>query len=195
MDLQQLMNGAIGQQATQLISSQLGIDANQAQSAVGLALPTLLNALNKNASTNEGAASLYNAITKDHANGGVEDLVGMAQNALSSGEGSSILKHILGGLQPNVENAISQNAGIGGGQAGQILQILAPLVLKTLGNQTQSQGLDIGGLAGLLTNVVSNQQQQTAPQQNDIISQLLDRDKDGSVIDDVAGLLGNLFKK
>ncbi|HMV14012.1 MAG TPA: DUF937 domain-containing protein [Chitinophagales bacterium] len=195
MDLQQLMNGAIGQQATQLISSQLGIDANQAQSAVGLALPTLLNALNKNASTNEGAASLYNAITKDHANGGVEDLAGMAQNALSSGEGSSILKHILGGLQPNVENAISQNAGIGGGQAGQILQILAPLVLKTLGNQTQSQGLDIGGLAGLLTNVVSNQQQQTAPQQNDIISQLLDRDKDGSVIDDVAGLLGNLFKK
>lgn len=195
MDLQQLMNGAIGQQATQLISSQLGIDANQAQSAVGLALPTLLNALNKNASTNEGAASLYNAITKDHANGGVEDLAGMAQNALSSGEGSSILKHILGGLQPNVENAISQNAGIGGGQAGQILQILAPLVLKTLGNQTQSQGLDIGGLAGLLTNVVSNQQQQTAPQQNDIISQLLDKDKDGSVIDDVAGLLGNLFKK
>lgn len=195
MDLQQLMNGALGQQATQLISSQLGIDANQAQSAVGLALPTLLNALNKNASTNEGAASLYNAITKDHANGGVEDLAGMAQNALSSGEGSSILKHILGGLQPNVENAISQNAGIGGGQAGQILQILAPLVLKTLGNQTQSQGLDIGGLAGLLTNVVSNQQQQTAPQQNDIISQLLDRDKDGSVIDDVAGLLGNLFKK
>lgn len=195
MDLQQLMNGAIGQQATQLISSQLGIDANQAQSAVGLALPTLLNALNKNASTNEGAASLYNAITKDHANGGVEDLAGMAQNALSSGEGSSILKHILGGLQPNVENAISQNAGIGGGQAGQILQILAPLVLKTLGNQSQSQGLDIGGLVGLLTNVVSNQQQQTAPQQNDIISQLLDRDKDGSVIDDVAGLLGNLFKK
>ena len=195
MDLQQLMNGAIGQQATQLISSQLGIDANQAQSAVGLALPTLLNALNKNASTNEGAASLYNAITKDHAHVGVEDLAGMAQNALSSGEGSSILKHILGGLQPNVENAISQNAGIGGGQAGQILQILAPLVLKTLGNQTQSQGLDIGGLAGLLTNVVSNQQQQTAPQQNDIISQLLDRDKDGSVIDDVAGLLGNLFKK
>lgn len=195
MDLQQLMNGALGQQATQLISSQLGIDANQAQSAVGLALPTLLNALNKNASTNEGAASLFNAITKDHANGGVEDLAGMAQNALSSGEGSSILKHILGGLQPNVENAISQNAGIGGGQAGQILQILAPLVLKTLGNQTQSQGLDIGGLAGLLTNVVSNQQQQTAPQQNDIISQLLDRDKDGSVIDDVAGLLGNLFKK
>lgn len=195
MDLQQLMNGALGQQATELISSQLGIDANQAQSAVGLALPTLLNALNKNASTNEGAASLFNAITKDHANGGVEDLAGMAQNALSSGEGSSILKHILGGLQPNVENAISQNAGIGGGQAGQILQILAPLVLKTLGNQTQSQGLDIGGLAGLLTNVVSNQQQQTAPQQNDIISQLLDRDKDGSVIDDVAGLLGNLFKK
>lgn len=193
MDLQQLIGGALGQQATQLISNQLGIDQNQAQSAIGLAIPTLINALNKNASTEDGAASLFNAITNDHSNGGLDDMAGLAQSALS-GEGNSILKHILGGLQPNVENAISQNTGIGGGQASQLLQILAPLLLKTLGNQTQSQGLDIGGLAGLLNSFVGNQQQQ-APQQNDLITQLLDRDKDGSVIDDVAGLLGNLFKK
>lgn len=194
MDLQQLINGPLGQQATQLISNQLGIDSDKAQSAVGLALPTILNALNNNASTQEGAASLFNAVTKDHSAGGLDDIASIAQNALG-GEGNSILKHILGGLQPNVENTISQNTGIGGGQASQILQILAPLVLKTLGNQTQSQGLNIGGLAGLISNFVGNQQQQAAPQQNDLISQLLDRNKDGNVIDDVAGLLGNLFKK
>ncbi|MBK9330198.1 MAG: DUF937 domain-containing protein [Sphingobacteriales bacterium] len=193
MDLQQLLGGSLGQEATQLISQQLGIDPNQAQSAVNLAIPTLLNALNKNASSEEGASSLFNAVTTKHSNGGLEDLSGLAQSALG-GEGNSILKHILGGIQPNVENAISQNTGINGGQASQILQILAPILLKTLGSQTQSQGLDIGGLAGLLNNVVGNQQQQ-APKQQDIISQLLDRDKDGSVIDDVAGMLGNLFKK
>lgn len=193
MDLQQLLSGSLGQQATQLISNQLGMDPQQAQNAVGFALPTLLNALNNNASTQEGATSLLNALNKDHSNGGLDDLAGLAQNALS-GEGNSILKHILGGLQPNVENAVSQNSGIGTSQASQVLQILAPIVLKTLGGQTQSQGLDIAGLAGLLSNFVGNQQQ-TAPQQNDLISKLLDRNNDGNVIDDVAGLLGNLFKK
>ena len=49
MDLQELLGGSLGQEATQLISQQLGIDTNQAQSAVNLALPTILNALNKNA--------------------------------------------------------------------------------------------------------------------------------------------------
>jgi hypothetical protein len=57
MDLQQLLGGSLGQEATQLISQQLGIDANQAQSAVNLALPTILSALNRNASTEDGAAA------------------------------------------------------------------------------------------------------------------------------------------
>lgn len=195
MDLQQLLGGALGEQATQLISKQLGIDATQAQSAVNLALPTILNALNKNAATEDGAAALTNAIANDHNGSQLGDLAGLAQNALG-GEGASILKHILGGSEENVANAVSQNAGIGGGQASQILQILAPIVLNALGNQSQQQGggINIGNIAGILSNFVGNQQQQ-APQNQDLITSLLDRDKDGSVVDDVVGMLGNLFKK
>jgi hypothetical protein len=127
---------------------------------------------------------------------GLGDLAGLAQSALG-GDGASILKHILGGAEQNVATAVSQNAGIGSGQASQILQILAPLVLNALGNKSQQTGggINIGNIAGILSNFVGNQQQQQAPQQNDLISQLLDRDKDGSVVDDVVGMLGNLFKK
>lgn len=195
MDLQQLLGGALGQQATQLISQQLGLDANQAQSAVNLALPTILNALNKNASTEDGAAALTNAIANDHNGAGLTDISSLAQNALG-GEGASILKHILGGAEQNVATAVSQNAGIGGGQASQVLQILAPIVLNALGNQSQQQGggINISTIAGILSNVVGNQQQQ-APQHQDLISKLLDRNNDGNVVDDVVGILGNLFKK
>jgi hypothetical protein len=195
MDLQQLLGGALGQQATQLISQQLGLDANQAQSAVNLALPTILNALNKNASTEDGAAALTNAIANDHNGAGLTDIASLAQNALG-GEGASILKHILGGAEQNVATAVSQNAGIGGGQASQVLQILAPIVLNALGNQSQQQGggINISTIAGILSNVVGNQQQQ-APQHQDLISKLLDRNNDGNVVDDVVGILGNLFKK
>jgi hypothetical protein len=196
MDLQQLLGGSLGQEATQLISQQLGIDANQAQSAVNLALPTILSALNRNASTEDGAAALTNAIANDHNGSQLGDLAGLAQSALG-GDGASILKHILGGAEQNVATAVSQNAGIGSGQASQILQILAPLVLNALGNKSQQTGggINIGNIAGILSNFVGNQQQQQAPQQNDLITQLLDRDKDGSVVDDVVGMLGNLFKK
>ncbi len=198
MDLQQLLGGELGEQVTGLISNQLGIDQNQAQSAIGLALPTLLNALNKNASTEDGAAALTNAISNDHNGSGLGDLVGLAQNALS-GEGGSILKHILGGSQDNVTNAISQNTGIGGGQASQVLQILAPIVLNALGNQSQATGggINIANIAGLLNNFVGNHQEQ-APQNQSIISSLLDQNHDGNVADDAlkigAGFLKNLFK-
>ena len=72
-----------------------------------------------------------------------------------------------------------------------------PIVLNALGNQSHQTGggINIGNIAGILSNFVGNQQQQQAPQQNDLITQLLDRDKDGSVVDDVVGMLGNLFKK
>ncbi|MFN8282610.1 MAG: DUF937 domain-containing protein [Chitinophagales bacterium] len=198
MDLQQLLGGALGDQVTGLVSQQLGIDQNQAQSAIGLALPTLLNALNKNASTEDGAAALTNAISNDHNGSGLADLAGLAQSALG-GDGASILKHILGGAQPNVENAISQNAGIGGGQASQVLQILAPIVLNALGNQSQASGggINVASIAGLLSNFVGNHQQE-APQHQNIISSLLDQNHDGNVADDAlkigAGFLKNLFK-
>ena len=195
MDLQQLLGGSLRQEATQLISQQLGLDESQAQNAVNLALPTLLNALNKNASTEQGAAALSNAISNDHNGIGLSDLAGLAQNALG-GQGASILQHILGGSQNNVTNAIAQNSGIGGGQASQVLQILAPIVLNALGNQSQQSGggINIGNIAGILSNFVGNQQQQ-APQNQNIITSLLDRDKDGSAVDDVLGMLGGLFKK
>lgn len=195
MDLQQLLGGSLGQEATQLISKQLGIDANQAQSAVNLALPTILNALNRNAATDDGAAALTNAISNNHNGAGLEDLAGLAQNALG-GDGASILKHILGGSEQNVASAVSQNAGIGGGQASQVLQILAPIVLNALGNQSKQNGggINIASIAGLLSNFAGNQQQQ-APQHQDLISKILDRNNDGNVVDDVVGMLGNLFKK
>lgn len=199
MDLNQILNGPLANQATQLISQQLNLNEDQAQNAVSLALPTLLNALTKNASSSTGAESLFNAISKDHSNTGdiSNNLANIAQMALS-GEGNSILKHILGGNTQNVENALSNNTGVNTGQAAQILQILAPIVLKALGNQTQQQGLNANGLASLL-NMFTQQYQKEAPKNQSIISQLLDQNGDGNVADDAVkigmGFLGKLFKK
>ena len=195
MDIQQLLGGALGQQATQLISNQLGIDANQAQNAVNLALPTILSALNRNASTQGGADALTNAIANNHSGGGLNDLSALAQTALG-GDGASILQHIFGGAEQNVSNVVSQNAGISGVQSSQIMQILAPMVLNALGNQSQANagGINVGSITSILSNFVGNQTQQT-PQHRDIISKLIDRNGDGNVADDVVGMFQGYFNK
>jgi hypothetical protein len=197
MDIQDLLGGVLGEQAQQVVAQQLGLDQQQAASAVSLALPTLLNALAKNTASQDGAASLFNAITNKHDGSGLGNLAGLAQAGLG-GEGAKILGHIFGGQQPQVESALSQNAGIGSAQITQVLQILAPIVLNALGGQQKQQGFDIGGLAGLLTNAVSQQKQQN-PQAQDILSQLFDKNNDGNLMDDAlkmgAGLLGKFLKK
>ena len=195
MDIQQLLGGALGQQATQLISNQLGIDANQAQNAVNLALPTILSALNRNASTQGGADALTNAIANNHSGGGLNDLSALAQTALG-GDGASILQHIFGGAEQNVSNVVSQNAGISGVQSSQIMQILAPMVLNALGNQSQANagGINVGSITSILSNFVGNQTQQT-PQHRDILSKLIDRNGDGNVADDVVGMFKGFFNK
>ncbi len=194
MDIQQLLGDDLGQQATQLISNQLGIDDRQAQNAVSLALPTILSALNRNASTQDGADALTNAIINNHSGGGLSDLSALAQTALG-GDGASILQHIFGGAEQNVSNAVSQSTGISGIQSSQVLQILAPLVLNALGNQSQSNvgGINVGSITSILSNFVGNHQQQ-APQNQDIISKLIDRNGDGNVADDVVGILKGFFK-
>lgn len=196
MDLQQLLAGPMGQQVTGMVSQQLGIDPQQAQSAINFALPTLLNGLAKNTQTQEGADSLFNAVVNDHNGGGLGDIAGLIQSGLG-GDGAGILGHILGGSQQGVQNAVSQVSGVDPQQAGNILQMVAPILMSVLGNTQQSQGLDAGGLAGLLGNIVSNHQQ-AAPQQQGLISQILDQNHDGSMVDDAMrigmNVLGGLFK-
>lgn len=197
MDIQNLLNGALGNQAQEVIAQQLGLNQEQAANAVNMALPTLLGALAKNSSTQDGAASLFNAITNKHDGSGLGNLAGLAQLGLG-GEGAKILGHIFGGQQPQVESALSQNSGIGGAQIAQVLQILAPIVLNALGGQQKQQGFDVSDLAGMLTKTVATQKQQN-PQTQDILSQLFDKNNDGSLVDDAlkmgAGFLGKFLKK
>jgi len=73
---------------------------------------------------------------------------------------------------------------------------LAPVALGMLGKQKKQQQMQPSNLLDYLKS--SNQQvQQKMPQQN-LIEKMLDRDGDGSVMDEIAGMgmkaLGNLFR-
>lgn len=130
------------------IASRLGIDPAKAQAAVQQALPVLIGGLAHNAATPQGAGALHNAL-QDHAGADIGGVLGSVLGG-NSGIGGAILGHILGGQQGAAAQNIGQASGIGTQNAGQLLAMLAPILMGVLGNMSQKQNMNAGGLGGML---------------------------------------------
>jgi len=200
--LQDLLGQEEGTQAVDQISSNVGAEPSLVNSAIQMALPALINGLANNASTPEGAESLNTALDTDHADGGVLSNLGGLAGMIFGGsqeaapprqaDAGGILGHILGSNQGAVAQDVSQKTGLGMGQVAQILMFLAPIVMGYLGKQKQQQGVGADGLGGLLGGLLGGGQQ-AAPQSSgnaviDMASSVLDRDHDGSAMDDIASM-------
>ena len=187
------------------IASQLGADQQQTESAVGAAVPMLLGMLGNNANQGGGADALFGALMRDHAPAqaqgfGGGDLLGSVLGSVLGGgqgqsAGSAILGHIFGGQQQQAESSLGQASGLGGGNAGQLLAILAPIVMSFLANKVQGNGLDAGGLGQVL------QQEQAQTQQQgglggSLLTSMLDQDGDGQLgAGDLFKLAGSFLNK
>jgi hypothetical protein len=195
ISLQDMLNQQLGGNTLSQISQNLGTDENSTAMAIQAALPMLLGALARNSSNQEGAQALDTALSQDHDGGILDDIMGFLGNS-NQGPGSGILGHIFGDRREAVEGNIAQSSGLNMSQIAQLLMILAPIVMGALGRTKRQEGLDAGGVADRL-----NQERQQIESSSPImgmLSSLLDRDHDGSVMDDLAslggGLLGNLMK-
>lgn len=133
----------------QQVSQQLGLDQNQATQAVSAALPLLMGALGSNASQPQGAQSLLNALQKDHLGGGSGgggfDLGGILGAVLGGGggaatNGAGILGHVFGGQTDQAAQVLGNKTGLDSGRAGQLLAILAPIVMSFLAQRFAQQG-------------------------------------------------------
>lgn len=183
-DLASQLQGAPVQQVAQ----QLGIDSSRASSAIGAALPLLMGALGRNASQPGGAQALFGALQKDHAGGDIGSVLGAvlggAQDRQTDGAG--ILGHIFGGRQERAQAGVAEATGLQGGQANQLLKILAPIVMAYLakrmfqGTGDQPAGASPDALSGIL-----GQEQQQIRQQGGLggglLGAVLDQDGDGQL--------------
>lgn len=190
--LQDLLGQQQGNDALNQISNQVGADQSAVSSAISLALPAILSGMANKAQQPETAPIIADAITQD--NGGILDnlsnLAGGANPMLSAG----ILGTLFGNNQTQVAQQIGQQSGLQTGQVASILMMLAPLVLGYLGRQQTQQGLDVGGIIGMLT----GQQQQIEQQQPGIggmLGGLLDSNRNGSSMDELFGLAGQFLRR
>lgn len=191
--LQDLLGQQNGEQAVDQISQSVGADNSAVNSAIQMALPMIMGALAQNTAQPGGAESLSNALQNDH-DGSILDNIGGIAAIAQAANGSGILGHILGQKQQAATEQISQNSGLNSGQVMQVLLMLAPIVMGYLGKQQRQQGLDADGLS----NMLGQQNQQMRGSGNsmvDMVSGFLDADKDGSALDDIAGMAMNYFNK
>ena len=186
----------------QQMAQQLGASSQQIQSAVGAALPLLLGALVQNAAQPQGAAALFNALERDHGQatpqglgslGGLGDLLGAVLGGAGTapgrgaggglggglGDGAAILGHILGGNRQQAESQLGQATGLGNG-AGQLLAMLAPMVMAYLANRVKAGNMDASALSQTLGQEHAHVRQQGGLG-GGLLGSLLDQNGDGKL--------------
>jgi hypothetical protein len=206
MNLTDLLQGQLSEDMLSQLSQQLGgVEKEKTAAAATGIMNVLVGGLAKNAAKPEGAQSLNNALERDHHESLLENMMGLLggkQEAVSNqraANGSGIINHILGDRQSGAIDMISKMSGLDQGKTSNLMTMLAPMLMGALGQQKKQNNLGAEGIAGLLTQVVSQQKQSSGNPTMDLAMRFLDSDGDGSVMDDVANIgmkfLGNFFKK
>jgi hypothetical protein len=192
-----LLNSHLGKTIISGVANQTGQPENKTSSLLTMAMPVLMQAMKRNASTPQGAEGLLNALNSKHDGSILDNLSGLFGGGVDNdviNDGGKILGHVLGGKQQNVTHALSQKSGIDASSVAQILKIAAPILMGVLGKQTRQSNVNSpSGLEGLLGGLIKGNSSQN---EQSFLESILDADGDGSVVDDVAGMvLGGGKKK
>mgnify|MGYP000135173751 FL=1 len=192
-----LLNSDLGKTIVSGVANESGQSTDKTASVLTMALPVLMGAMKRNAATPEGAEGLMGAISGKHDGSILDNLGGLFSGGVDQSvmnDGAGILGHVLGGSQQNVTNALSQKSGMNSDAVMNILKIAAPLVMGYLGKQTKQQNIsDTNGIDNLLGGLLGGGS--AASSQQSLIESLLDGNGDGSILDDVAGMVLNSGSK
>ena len=192
MNLEALLGLLQGQDLGQL-AEQVGGNEGQVKNGVMAALPAMLTALSKNTGTEKGAQELNNALETKHDGSILNNLSGYLSNP-DLKDGAGILNHLFGSQTSNVANAVSQSSGLDSNGSMKMLQMLAPVLMGMLGQQKKQNNLDAKGLGNLTSMLASNFGSEAgASGIMEAVTNLLDANKDGNVVDDIMGMVGKFF--
>ena len=192
MNLEALLGLLQGQDLGNL-ASQVGGNEGEVKNGVMAALPAMLAALGKNAGTEKGAEELNNALENKHDGSILDNLSGYLSNP-DLKDGAGILNHLFGNQTSNVANAVSQSSGLDTNGSMKMLQMLAPILMGMLGQQKKQKNLDAKGLGNLTSMLASNFGSEAGTSGiMETVTNLLDANKDGNVVDDIMGMVGKFF--
>lgn len=168
-------NGA----AVRRLGSQFGLDETQTASALSVLVPALSAGLRNNVQTQDGLSGLAAALSSGGHQRYIDNPSLLGDTGAVS-EGNGILGHVLG--SKDVSRAVAAQAssqtGLSSDVMKRMLPLVATLVMGAMARRGAATGTasmaDAGGANGLLQ----------------MLSGALDQNRDGSALDDIAGMIG-----
>jgi hypothetical protein len=186
------LDAQLGPDAIEKMSAQLGTDRAATSNAISMAVPILLGGLTKNVANAEGAAALDSALTAH--DGDILDNIGALLRG-GGGGAAAILGHILGSRRTPVEEGLGRATGLNAQQIGNLLMMLAPLVMGVLGRMKRERSIGAEKLPEVLGEASLDMSRQSPAV--GALSRILDSNHDGQIADDVArigsSVLGGLL--
>jgi hypothetical protein len=183
MDLVNMILNAGGGDAIRKLARSNGLDEKQVSSAITSLVPALGQGLAREASSQNGLESLLGALSSGrHAQ--YVDRPETLESEETIRDGNGILGHIFGSkdVSRQVARAAAARTGIGEDVLKKMLPVVAAMAMGALSKQRSgpadaaATGSGPGGLTGMLSN-------------------FLDANRNGSVIDDVLGMGSKFFRK
>ncbi len=183
LDMVNVTDGA----AVQQIATQFGLPPEQAKAAMTALLPLVTAGLQREVTTNAGEAGLAAAL----ANGTHETYItqpAVLADPATTLDGNAILGHTFGSkdVSRKVAAGAAQKTGIDPAILQKMLPVVAAIVMGALARRSKSAAAGAG--AGGETPSGGTQGGDTVL--GGILGSMLDRNRNGSVIDDLAGMMG-----
>jgi hypothetical protein len=167
--------------AVRQLGAQFGLSEQQTTAALAALAPALAAGFQRNLQTPDGLGSLTSALATGTHEQYFEDPSRLG-NAASIDDGNGILGHVLG--SKDVSRAVADRAaaqtGIGADVLKKLLPLAATLMMASLARRT-------GGVAPMGAGIPSG------GGIADMLAPLLDRNRDGSIVDDVTSMLGRFL--
>jgi hypothetical protein len=175
--LDMLMN-ASGGGATQQLGQKFGLSPEQTSGALAQLVPAVMAGMQRNTQQQGGLDGLLGALTGGNHSQYLDNPDMLAQDATIQ-DGNGILGHVFGSkdVSRGVANQASAQTGIGADILKQMLPIVATMVMGGLAKQNSGQAASIGAGASAGGGLMG----------------MLDQNNDGSVADDVVGILGKFL--
>lgn len=172
------MIGGQNSAAVQQLAAQFGLRPEQAQAAMSVLLPLVTAGVQREAQT-KGTDGLAAALAKGQHEKYLSEPAALADPATVT-DGNAILGHIFGSkdVSRQVATNAAQKTGIDPALLKKMLPVVAAIAMGAIARRSKSAGPAAGAGAG-------------AGGLGGILGSLLDRDRDGSVIDDLGGMIGS----
>lgn len=201
MNILETMLAAQNGGAVQQLGRQFGLSDDQVGSALSALVPALAGGFAKNAAASGGLDGLLGALAGGRHASYLDDLTSLAQPSTAA-DGNGILGHVLGSKDVSRQVAVqaAASSGVGADILKKMLPVVAAMMMGAMakragGHAAAPAGLP-GGLGGGLSlpgGLGANVSGAPGGGLLDMLAPMLDRDRDGSVVDDVAGMLGKML--